>query len=156
MAMSRLKLPTSMQKGGDSTSFHDGEVSRIPLGAGDECKVQMAKLQVAKEALRTVTAFLELGKSYLDLQATRAEWAGRVEVAAQDLARAEVELQKAVESNKVQLTRLAQVQEAQTRLLSLFDALFEQFSAMPLGSADQTAARELLLRLSEQLVQLRK
>jgi len=121
-----------------------------------QSKVEVAKLQVAKEAIAATKSFFEVLKSYNELQATRAEWEGRVTAAETAVQKAQVDLETAQENNKPKMGELEQSLEAQTRLLSLFDEVMKEVTDADLSDDVRKEARQYLLQLSDRIVQLKK
>mgnify|MGYP000421301345 CR=1 FL=1 len=118
-------------------------------------KVESARLGVAMQALEVVKKGLEVLASYNELQTTRAEWAGRVEVASQHLAVAATELETAREKNAPITEKLAQARESQKRVLELFDALMAESQNPAISKEDKQQLTTQLLQLSSTLVDLR-
>ena len=119
-------------------------------------KVEVAKLQVYKEAMVTVQAICGVLKSHKELQSTCVEWEGRIRVAESDVQKAEANLQATREQNKSKMEELEQSREALMRLLSLFDDVMEKAKAPDLPDYDKKALRQYLLQLADKIVQLKK
>ena len=163
MSDKKMKLPNDLVKTpgtvGDSP-VSDGERTEVlktqRAGIDASAKVEVARLQVAKEAIVATKAFFEMLKSHNELQSTCAEWEGRVNAAETAVKKAEVDLQTAQEQNKPRMDELEQSREAQKRLLSLFDEVMKQVTDGDLGEEVRKEARQYLLQLSDRIVQLKK
>ena len=83
MSNDKLKLPTGLpQKSPQVSEVVQTEIlktQRAGIDAGT--KVELARLQVAKEAITATKAFFKVIKSKNELEATRTEWEGRVSAA---------------------------------------------------------------------------
>lgn len=163
MSDDKLKLPTSLTKTGapvTESPVSDGVRTEMlktqRAGIDASAKVEVARLQVAKEAIAATKAFFDVLKSHNELQATRAEWEGRVTEAETAVKKAQVDLETAQESNKPKMEELEQSREAQTRLLSLFDEVLKQVTDADLSDEVRKEARQYLLQLSDRIVQLKK
>ncbi|MBK6847125.1 MAG: hypothetical protein IPG96_06120 [Proteobacteria bacterium] len=163
MADDKLKLPTGITTVPASTG--DIQVSdRVRsemlktqrAGIEGAAKVEVARLQVAQEAIAATRALFEVFKSHNELQATRAEWEGRVSAAEAAVRKAAVDLETAQEQNKPRLEELDQSREVQQRLLALFDEVMKQATHADLSEETKKEARQYLLQLSDRIVQLRK
>lgn len=163
MSYNKLKLPTSITKSGvpnieppvsDGLSTEMLKIQRAGIDAS--AKVEVAKLQVAKGAIAATKAFFDVLKSHNELQATRAEWEGRITEAETAMQKAEVDLKTAQENNKPKMEELQQSREVQTRLLSLFDEVMKQVTDADLGEEMRKEVRQYLLQLSDRIVQLKK
>lgn len=163
MSHNKLKLPTSITKSDAPTT--DSQVSdgvktemlktqRASIDAG--AKVEVAKLNVATEAIRATKAFFDVVKSHNELQATRTEWAGRVTEAEISVKKALFDLEAAKESNKPRMEQLEQSREALTRLLLLFDEEMKLIANADLSEDLRKESRSYLLKLSDLIVQLKK
>jgi hypothetical protein len=159
----KLKLPTRITKSGapnTGSPVSDGTQTEMlktkRAGIDASAKVEVARLEVAKEAIAATKAFFDVMKSHNELQATRAEWEGRVTEAETAVQKAHVDLETAQETNKPKMEELQQSREAQTRLLSLFDEVMKQVTDADLGEEVRKEARQYLLQLSDRIVQLKK
>lgn len=121
------------------------EITQAKIEAN--AKVEIAKLQVYKEAIIAAQAICDVFKSHTEFQKTCKEWEGRIRVAEIDVQKAEADLQATREQNKPKMEELAQSREKLTRLLSLFDDVMEEA---------KKEVRQYLLQLSDQIVQLKK
>lgn len=121
-----------------------------------QAKVEVAKLGVAKEAIGAVKSLFEVLKSHNELQATRAEWDGRVAAAEAEVAKAEVNLSAQREKNATKLEELRQDQQVLERLLGLFDDVMGEVTHTQLSEEAKAESRKYLLDLSEKLVQLKR
>ena len=130
------------------------EVTQAKIEAN--AKVEVAKLQVYKEAIVTIQAVCDVFKSHKELQSTYVEWEGRIRAAEIDVQKAEANLQATREQNKPKMEELAQSREALMRLLSLFDDVMEKAKAPDLPDDDKKEVHQYLLQLSDKIVQLRK
>ncbi|MCB9610829.1 MAG: hypothetical protein H6722_00015 [Sandaracinus sp.] len=126
---------------------------RAGIEAG--AKVEVARLQVAREAIAATKAFLDVLRSHNELAATRVEWEGRVKVAEDAVKQAEAELNVAAENNKPRLAELEQSKAALDRLLTLFDEVMREAGSSDLSAETKAAHRRYLLDLSDRIVKLR-
>ena len=160
MTGSKLKLPTGLRGTGQanaSPATLDIEGHRTRRAELDNYgKIETARLGVAMQALEVVKKGLEVLATYNELQSTRAEWAGRVEVASQSLAIAQVGLNTARENNAPIVEQLAQSRESQKRVLELFDTLMAEAQNPVISREDKQQITGQLLQLSGTLVDLRK
>ena len=163
MSDDKLKLPTEIipapgenGKRAVSDEIREQLLKNERAGIDASAKVDVAKLQVAKEAIVATRAFFEVLKSYNELQSTRTEWEGRVDVAATAVQKAEVELQQTQEQNKSRMEELKQSGEAMERLLSLFDDVMKEVTDADLSDDLKKESRQFLLQLSDRIVQLKK
>jgi hypothetical protein len=158
MADNKLKLPTSVPTGtpvlSETVQTELLKTQRANIDAG--ARVEVARLQVAKEAITATKAFFEVLKSYNELEATRAEWEGRVTTAETAVQQAQVELDTAREKNQPRMEELRQAKEAQDRLLELFDDVMAELKNATLGDQSKAKSREYLLQLSDLLVKLKR
>lgn len=162
MAGSKLILPTNLRGAGNAgisdtvsadlqTEAHKTRRAELDSFA----KVETARLNVAMQALDVVKAGLDVLQSYNALQATRAEWSGRVEVADRELAVALAELETARVKNAPLAAGLEQSRESQKRVLALFDTLMDAAQDAQVSREDKQKITGLLLELSDKLVALR-
>jgi hypothetical protein len=160
----RLKLPTTTTTTTTAAATGSPALSdalksemlktrRAGIDAG--AKVEVARLQVAKEAITALKAFADLRKSFNDLEGTRIEWEGRIATAETAVEKAQVDLKTAQEKNQPRMEELRQAKEAQKRILELFDDAMAELREAGLEGDAKTKGREYLLRLSEQLVKLK-
>ena len=134
-----------------------------------EAGVMKARLDVAKEGLKTVqSAFDTIGK-FVDLEATRTEWSGRVEearekvrLAVQDVQKAqektrqaEIGLEKAKEDGRQQTAALASVAEARDATVRLLNGLLDDADVPGLDSEERRALRDQAIGLAKLLSQYR-
>lgn len=157
MSNDKLKLPTTLP---DSTQELSEAVQTEVLktqraGTDADAKVAVARLQVAKEAITATKTLFEVLKSHNELDATRAEWAGRV--AAEEIAvrKAEVELDTVLEKNQPRMEELRQVKEILDRVFELFDDVMAELKAASLSEESRAKSRDYLLKLSDMLVKLK-
>ena len=166
MSDKKLNLPAEIAKNAGMASVSPAlPVVDTGIRAGSEiaqakieanAKVEVAKLQVYKEAIVSFQAICDVFKSHKEFQKTREEWEGRIRVAEIDVQKAEVNLQATREQNKLKKEELAQSREKLTRLLSLFDDVMEEAKAPDLPDDAKKEVRQYLLQLSDQIVQLKK
>lgn len=163
MSDDKLKLPSGLAKipgpGGEtpiSESVHTEMLKTQRAGIDASAKVEVARLQVAKEAIVATKAFFDILKSSNELKATRVEWEGRVSAAETAVKKAEVDLKTAQEQNKPRMEELDQSREAQKRLLALFDDVMNQVTDAKLDDETKKEARQYLLQLSDRIVKLKK
>lgn len=163
MSDDKLKLPTSTTKSSapatESPLSDDVKTEMLKsqrAGIDASAKVEVARLQVAKEAIAATKTFFDVLKSHNELQATRAEWEGRVTEVETAVKKAQVDLGTAQESNKPRMEELQQSREAQNRMLSLFDEVMKQLMDANLSEEVRKEARQFLLQLSDRIVQLKK
>lgn len=120
-----------------------------------QAKIEVAKLQVAKEAIVATQSFFEVLKSHKVLQATRVEWEGKVQTAKTSVRKAEVDLETARENNKPKMEELEQSRAVLSRLLLLFDEVMREVSDADLSNEVRKESRQYLLKLSDHIVQLK-
>ena len=128
------------------------EVTQAKIEAN--AKIEVAKLQVWKEAIAATNAFLGVLKSHKELQKTCKEWEERVRVAEAAIKEAEVNLQVAREQNKPRMEELELARKELTPLLSLFDEIMKKVKDADLSDEVREEALQHLFPLSEQIVQL--
>ena len=121
-----------------------------------DAKVEVGRLQVAKEAISAVRSICEVFKSYNELESTRVEWEGRVIAAETGLRKAQVDLEKAREKNMLRKEELRQTDEALSRVLELFDEVLVETRNPELSEESKREARKYLLELSAHIVKLKK
>lgn len=119
-------------------------------------KVQVAQLQVMKEAIEAFKSVSEVIKSHNQVKATEAEWQGRITQAELEIRKAEVGLQIARESNQLKAEELAQSRDLINRLLDLFDMTMQELMRVDCSKNERAELRAELLRISDQLVLLKK
>ena len=159
----RIKLPTGISKSlelsakppaSDSLPIEILKTQRSDIDAN--AKIEVAKLQVTKEAISLVKSVFAVLKSNHERQSTVAEWKGRVKVAEEGVKEAEVCLLTARETNKPRLEGLKQSREVQSRLLLLFDEIMKDLTEGSYSDEVKAKAREDLLELSDKIVELKK
>tara|TARA_R100000789_G_C3001305_1_gene148885 strand:+ start:241 stop:732 length:492 start_codon:yes stop_codon:yes gene_type:complete len=119
-------------------------------------KVEVARLQVAKEAIEAVKGVFEVIKSHNQFKSTVVEWQGRVAQAETEVRKAEINLQEARENNHSKIEELAQSRDSLSRVLELFDFTMEELKRLDCSKEDQAILRRELLNISDQLVKLKK
>lgn len=134
-----------------------------------EAGVIKARLAVAQEGLKTVqSAFDTIGK-FVDLEATRSEWSGRVDearekvrLAVQDVEKAqektrqaEIGLEKTKEEGRQQTAALASVAEARDATVRLLNGLLDDADVPGLDSEERRALRDQAIGLAKLLSQYR-
>ena len=150
-----LKLPTTeLAKVPREITTEIGKTRRAKIDA--DAKVEVAKLQVLQEAIAATKGFFKVIESHKELQATQAEWKGRIIVAENSVKKAEIDLQAAQEHNKLQMEELNLSREALAPLLSLFDDGMKVIKDANLSDDAKNEARQYLLQLAELIVQLKK
>lgn len=158
MSNDKLKLPNSLpQKSPQVPEAVQEEIlktQRAGIDAG--AKVEIARLQVAKEAITAIKAFFEVIKSKNELEATRTEWEGRVSAAETAVKQAEVELETVREKNLLGMEELRQAKEVQDRLLGLFDEVMHELASADLDEESKAKSRQYLLQLSDHIVKLKR
>lgn len=162
----KLKLPAEIAKNAGMAAISPAlpvvdtgiratsEIAQAKIEAN--AKVEVAKLQVWKEAIAATRGCLKVLESYNELQSTRSEWEGRVRVAETAAKEAETNLLIAREQNKPQLEALEQSRKEQERLLSLFDEIMKRVTNADLSDDIKKEALQHLLNLSDKIVQLKK
>jgi hypothetical protein len=158
MSDDKLKLPTTMPAKtslvSDPVQMEILKTQRAGIDAG--AKVEVARLQVAKEAITATKAFFDVLRSHNELEATRIEWEGRVSAAETSVRKAEVDLVTEREKNQPRLEELRQTKKAQDRLLALFDDVMKELTAADLGDDSKAKSRQYLLQLSDLIVKLKR
>jgi hypothetical protein len=138
--------------GGDPTEVLKNERATIE----GNTKVQVAQLQVAKEAMEVLKGVFEVLKSRNQLQATITEWQGRITQAEIEVNKAEVNLQAARESNQMRAAELDITRDVLKAPLELFDHTMNEMKSLECSKEERAELRNTLLRISDQLVQLKK
>lgn len=163
MSGDKLKLPDSIAKSvlsnaescvSDSVYTEVLKTKRSEINS--KAKVEVAKLQVAKEAISATRSFFDVLKSHTELKITIAKWEGRVNEAEELVKKAQYQLEKCREDNKSRMEELKGWREAQDRLLWLFDEVLKQATDPELSEEVRKEARQYLLQLSDRIVQLKK
>ena len=158
MPNDKLKLPTSLpQKSPQVSEVVQTEIlktQRADIDAGS--RVEIARLQVAKEAITAAKAFFQVLKSRNELETTRLEWEGRVSAAETAVKQAEVELETVREKSRLGMEELRQAQEVQDRLLGLFDDVMRELASADLDEKSKAESRQYLLQLSDHIVKLKR
>lgn len=142
-------------KKGDPAPVQTESIKTERAGIEASGRVEVAKLAVAQEAIKSVTAFLDVVKSSNQVKTTVAEWQGRITQAEISVKKAKVELDKEIEKNSVRKEELDQSRESLKRLLEAFDFVMEGLKSGEAGLSDKEN-RQLLLELSGYLVQMKK
>lgn len=119
-------------------------------------KVKVAQLQVAKEAIEALKGVFEVFKSRNQLQATIAEWQGRITQVENEVKKAEVGLQMTKENNRVRTEELDLTRRVLEAPLELFDYTMQEMKGLDCSKEDKAKLRAELLRISDQLIQLKK
>ena len=145
--------PVSTSESSEALQIEEHKTERAKIDGG--AKGEVAKLQVAKEAISTVNGVIELFKSYNELEEKRTEWGGRVEKAEIDVRKAQVALDKAREDNRPRMEALHHNRKILDPLLEMFDEFLREMKAASLGDESRAKLREYLIKLSEQLVQMK-
>ena len=158
MPNDKLKLPTSLpQKSPQVSEVVQAEIlktQRADIDAGS--KVEIARLQVAKEAITATKTFFQVLKSRNELETTRIKWEGRVSVAETAVKQAEVELETVREKSRLGMEELQQAKEVQDRLLGLFDDVMRELASANLDEEGKAKRRQYLLQLSDHIVKLKR
>lgn len=159
MGNDKLKLPTTIPATIDPSTLPESvqravlRTQRANIEAG--AKVEVARLQVAQEAIAATRAFFDVLRSANELEATRVEWEGRVKTAEEAVKKAEADLKVAAENNRPRLVELEQSKAALDHFLKLFDEVMREASAPDLSPEVKAAHRQYLLNLGDQIVKLR-
>lgn len=119
-------------------------------------KVEVARLQVCKEALSVINGISEVWKSRNQLKSTVAEWQGRITQAEIEVRKVELNLAEAQEKNKVREEELSQSRNLLDRILELFDFSMAELKSLDCSAEDKVRLRRELLEISDRLVQLKK
>ena len=158
MATSRLRLPT---RSSSSTPSHtevlaaeDSKIRLAQIKAGSG--VEMARLQVMKEGLALLGSIADVAKSWNNLQATRAEWDGRVKQAEVQVKAAEIALQQVQSETSRHMAELEAFKQSQSALLRLFDAAMDDLSNNALDAEKKAESMRFLLQLADLIVKLKK
>jgi multidrug resistance efflux pump len=130
------------------------KTQRAGIDAG--AKVEVAKLQVAKEAIEAIKGALEVVKSHNQLKATRVEWQGRITEAEIAVKKAEVNLQVTRETNQVRAEELTQSRLVLDRVLELFDLTMAELKTSNCSESERKNLRLELLEISDRLVIFKK
>ncbi len=119
-------------------------------------KVDVARLQVAKEAIAATKSLFEVIKSNNQLKTTISEWQGRVTQAEIEVRKAEISLQETRENNQARVEEKAQLRDSLGRVLELFDFTMEELKQLDCSKDEKAKIRRELLEVSDRLVQLNK
>ena len=166
MSDKKLNLPSEIAKNASMAAVSPAlPVADTGIRAASEitqarieakAKVEVEKLQVYKEAIQAVVAICEVFKSHKELQKTCVEWEGRIRTAEIDVQKAEANLLATREQNKPKMEELEQSRKTLMRLLSLFDDVMEEAKAPDLPDDKKKELHQYLLKLSDNIVQLKK
>ena len=158
MPNDKLKLPTSLpQKSPQVSEVVQTEILKTQRADIDaDSKVEIARLQVAKEAITATKTFFQVLKSRNELETTRIKWEGRVSVAETAVKQAEVELETVREKSRLGMEELQQAKEVQDRLLGLFDDVMRELASANLDEEGKAKRRQYLLQLSDHIVKLKR
>jgi cellobiose-specific phosphotransferase system component IIA len=104
--------------------------------------------------IEAIKAFPDAFRSHNELQSVREEWEGRIKVAEIAVKKAEADLKAAQEQNKPLMEKLDQSRKALTSLLLVFDGFYKQVMDADLSEDVRKEARQSLLQLSDQIVQI--
>ena len=125
-------------------------------GIDANAKVEVAKLQVAKEAIEAIKGVLEVIKSHNQLKTTRVEWQGRITEAEIAVTKAQVNLQVTKENNQIRAEELAQSRLVLDRVLELFDLTMAALKTSDCSEIERKDLRRELLEISDRLVNFKK
>ena len=158
MPNDKLKLPTSLpQKSPQVSEVVQTEILKTQRADIDaDSKVEIARLQVAKEAITATKTFFQVLKSRNELETTRIKWEGRVSVAETAVKQAEVKLETVREKSRLGMEELQQAKEVQDRLLGLFDDVMRELASANLDEEGKAKRRQYLLQLSDHIVKLKR
>jgi hypothetical protein len=133
------------------------EVLKIQrAGIDANSRVEVAKLQVAKEAIEAIKGVLEVIKSHNQLKATQVEWQGRITEAEIAVTKDQVNLQVTKENNQVRTEELAQSRLVLDRVLELFDLTMAELKTSDCSEVERKDLRRELLDISDRLVNFKK
>ena len=164
MSDKKLNLPAEIAKNAglaavspalpvvDTAVNSAGKIAQAKIEAN--AKVEVAKLQVWKEAIAATSAFFSVIKSHKELQKACAEWEVHVRKAEAAIKEAEVNLQVAQEQNKPRMEELELSRKELTPLLSLFDEIMKKVKDADLSDEVREEALQHLFPLSDKIVQL--
>ncbi|QNK68555.1 hypothetical protein [Variovorax sp. PAMC26660] len=152
MASLKINLPAN----GTSASSHDGDPKIFLEQIKADTARDKGRLDIIKEAIGVVNSIFGVIKSYQELQGKRAEWVGRVDVARSELAKAELDLEKELQTTVQHLASLQSINRTQEKLLGFFDQLMAELTSDQVSEQVRRDTRQELLKLSEQLVKLSK
>ncbi|MBC7190769.1 hypothetical protein [Marinobacter sp.] len=153
------ELLSRVSAGGRSASSDAQQIEalkteRASIEAG--AKTEVARLQVAKEAIEAFKAGFEVIKSHNQLKSTIAEWQGRVTQAEIEVKKAEVSLQTARENNHILAEELVQSRDLMDRILELFDFTMAELKNSDCSKDEKTKLRRELLEIADRLVKFKK
>ena len=158
MAGSKFNLPSSLRKDASGTTASEAlqieQLRTERAGIDANAKIQNARLGVAMQVLDVVKKGLEVVEAFYHLQATTAQWQGRIEVAELELKKAATELEVMMGKNVPIREQLEQSRRTQDYMLILFDDLMAQAQEPGVERADKQRLTNNLLQLSQQLVAL--
>ena len=155
MAQNKIKLPAGAPSAAAETGSDASQRERLKLtqaGIDADAKVQLGRLQVIGEFFAVVKAGIDLFKEDKKLDATRAEWQGRIAVSENEITKAKTELERARTQAEVRHAELDFLKPAQEHMLSLFDELMRTLPSADVDSQQRTLVTHQLLELSALLV----
>lgn len=172
--MSKINLPDGALPDGTELHHPDFGAPDLPDVTKNQADVFKAdaavakgKLDVAKEALKTVQSAFKVADSYVGLQSTRVEWAGRideakskVEIAVQNTEAARektrtavVDLEKTREIGRQQAAALASVTSLRDASVRIIHGILDD--AEGLDPEDRAALHDKAIDLAKSLVALK-
>jgi seryl-tRNA synthetase len=144
MANNKLNLPTVIP---DKAIEEVGKTARAPTelagtiaeqvgetgreGIRARRDVQLKQLDVAVEALHVISSVVEVWAAHKKLEQTRAEWAGRIQVAEAEVEKARLSLEEKRTETKLQKQQLDQLAERQRPIIQLLDDTISEISNAP-------------------------
>ena len=150
MSSRKLRIPTIHV--GESSKVSDAVLTETLKTERDK---EVAQLGVMREAIAVTKDFFAVLRSHNELEATHAEWDGRVRAAETAVRKAETDLEIEREKNQPRLEELQQAKEARSRLLLLFDSVMQELTSANLSEESESQRREYLLQLSAHIVKLK-
>ena len=157
MSNGKLRIPTIHV--GESSRVSDAVLMETLKTQRESIKANasrdVAKLDVMREAITVTKDFFAVLRSRNELDATRAEWDGRIRAAETAVRKAEIDLEIERKKNQPKLEELQQAKEARSRLLLLFDSVMQELTSANLSEESESQRREYLLQLSAHIVKLK-
>ena len=136
---------------GDTVAVQIGETKREGIRARRD--VQLKQLELAGEALDVISAVVGVWEAHKKYEQTRAEWAGRIQVAEAEVEKARLSLAEKRADSQLKKQELDQLAERQRPIIELLDDTISEIKDAP-----EEIGRELRTRaieLSEILTKLR-
>lgn len=157
MCASKLRLPTNLKPKQSSSSTMSADEHRTRrTEIESSAKMELGRMNVAMHALDVVKQGLRVFESYNELQSVKAEWQGRIDVASIEYNKALAELETARVNNTPIMEALADARAVQRSVLALYDKLLTDLEHPAISRDDKLQLTDTMLKLTSELVALRK